>query len=93
MAETKDKVPEDITGGDEIGQERPQDDVAEDGLKKPEHEDRTARQGSVQVDSQPKTKPFIVLIACCAALGGLIFGYDIGGAGATFVMDGECCPA
>lgn len=36
----------------------------------------------------PKTKPFIVLVACCAALGGLIFGYDIAGAGATFVMDG-----
>jgi hypothetical protein len=26
-----------------------------------------------------KTKPFIVLVACCAALGGLIFGYDIAG--------------
>jgi sugar porter (SP) family MFS transporter len=35
-----------------------------------------------------KTKPFIVLVACCAALGGLIFGYDIAGAGATFVMSG-----
>ena len=28
---------------------------------------------------QLKTKPFIVLVACCAALGGLIFGYDIAG--------------
>jgi hypothetical protein len=28
------------------------------------------------------------LLALTAALGGLIFGYDIGGAGATFVMDG-----
>ena len=27
-------------------------------------------------------------MAATAALGGLIFGYDIGGAGATFVMDG-----
>jgi len=65
----------------------------------------------------PRTKPFIVLVATCAALGGLIFGkfassnvskshfsfhscclsllstyantgYDIAGAGATFVMDG-----
>lgn len=27
----------------------------------------------------PKTKPFVILIACCAALGGLIFGYDIAG--------------
>lgn len=36
----------------------------------------------------PKTKKIIYLIACCAALGGLIFGYDIAGAGATFVMPG-----
>lgn len=35
-----------------------------------------------------KTKKFIVLVACVAAMGGLIFGYDIAGAGATFVMDG-----
>jgi SP family sugar:H+ symporter-like MFS transporter len=39
-------------------------------------------------DQGLRTKPFIVLVACCAALGGLIFGYDIAGAGATFVMDG-----
>lgn len=35
-----------------------------------------------------KTKKIIYLIASCAALGGLIFGYDIAGAGATFVMTG-----
>jgi len=35
-----------------------------------------------------RTKPFIVLVAICAALGGLIFGYDIAGAGATFLMPG-----
>jgi len=35
-----------------------------------------------------RTKPFIVWVAVVAALGGLIFGYDIGGAGATFVMTG-----
>jgi sugar porter (SP) family MFS transporter len=40
------------------------------------------------VTGSPKSKPFIILVACCAALGGLIFGYDIAGAGATFVMDG-----
>jgi hypothetical protein len=28
-----------------------------------------------------RTQPFVVIIACAAALGGLIFGYDIGGAG------------
>jgi sugar porter (SP) family MFS transporter len=51
------------------------------------------------VTASPRTKPFIVLVASCAALGGLIFGYDIAGAGATFVMDGfqehfgwECAP-
>ena len=40
------------------------------------------------IASIPRSKPIVVLIACCAALGGLIFGYDIAGAGATFVMDG-----
>lgn len=35
-----------------------------------------------------KTKPFIFLVASVAALGGLIFGYDIAGAGATFIMEG-----
>lgn len=39
-------------------------------------------------DAPKRTKPFIVLIACVAALGGLVFGYDIAGAGATFVMSG-----
>ena len=46
-----------------------------------------------------RTKGFVVIVAIAAALGGLIFGYDIGGAGATFVMDGfkihfgwECVP-
>mmetsp|Transcript_30025 Transcript_30025/g.72878 ORF Transcript_30025/g.72878 Transcript_30025/m.72878 type:complete len:164 (+) Transcript_30025:423-914(+) len=35
-----------------------------------------------------RTNSFVVVVACAAALGGLIFGYDIGGAGATFLMDG-----
>lgn len=35
-----------------------------------------------------KTKFMIILIATAAALGGLIFGYDIAGAGATFLMPG-----
>jgi sugar porter (SP) family MFS transporter len=42
----------------------------------------------IKVDKLPRTKPFITLVACCAALGGLVFGYDIGGAGGTFQMDG-----
>lgn len=37
---------------------------------------------------QPRTKKFIIFVAWVAAMGGLIFGYDIAGAGATFVMDG-----
>lgn len=39
-------------------------------------------------DAPKRTKKFIILVASVAALGGLIFGYDIAGAGATFVMDG-----
>lgn len=35
-----------------------------------------------------RTKGFVVMVAVTAALGGLIFGFDIGGAGATFVMVG-----
>eukprot|EP00934_Nitzschia_sp_Nitz4_P004462 Nitzschia sp. Nitz4//scaffold2_size372955//4151//5861//NITZ4_000349-RA/size372955-snap-gene-0.0-mRNA-1//1//CDS//3329546554//4452//frame0 len=39
-------------------------------------------------DEDLRTKGFVLVVAIAAALGGLIFGYDIGGAGATFVMDG-----
>ncbi len=37
---------------------------------------------------EPRTRGFVILLASAAALGGLIFGFDIGGAGGTFVMDG-----
>lgn len=54
---------------------------------------------SCTLQSDTRAKPFIWAVAITAALGGLIFGYDIGGAGATFVMDGfkihfdwECAP-
>jgi len=43
---------------------------------------------SVRDMEDTRTKPFVVLVAVAAALGGLIFGFDIGGAGATFVMPG-----
>ena len=39
-------------------------------------------------DGPKRTKKFIILAASVAALGGLIFGYDIAGAGATFLMEG-----
>jgi sugar porter (SP) family MFS transporter len=35
-----------------------------------------------------RVKGTVILLACIAALGGLVFGYDIAGAGATFVMEG-----
>lgn len=57
-------------------------------VEKPNESAKEASNDLQEVDSQPRTKPFIVMVASCAALGGLIFGYDIGGAGATFVMDG-----
>lgn len=33
-------------------------------------------------------RPAVVVLSLVAALGGLVFGYDIGGSGGTFVMDG-----
>jgi ABC-type methionine transport system permease subunit len=57
--------------------------------KNDSHADNMKQHGSAKVKGQRRTKPFIILIASCAALGGLIFGYDIGGAGATFVMPGK----
>jgi len=50
-------------------------------------EDPKADGGKIDTENR-KLKPFILLTAVCAALGGLLFGYDIAGAGATFVMQG-----
>ncbi|GKY92305.1 glucose import [Mayamaea pseudoterrestris] len=47
-----------------------------------------AQKAAIYADRPRRTKKFIVLVAVCAALGGLIFGYDIAGAGATFLMKG-----
>lgn len=73
------------------------------GFDKEEDMDTTSDMESGGKETQAKdkrTRPFIVLVAICAALGGLIFGYDIGGAGGTFVMTGfkehfgwECSPS
>lgn len=35
-----------------------------------------------------KLKPYVVLVAATASLGGLIFGFQLTGAGGTFVMPG-----
>lgn len=43
---------------------------------------------SVRDMEDTRTKSFVILVAVAAALGGLVFGFDIGGAGATFVMTG-----
>ena len=69
-----------------------------------DEEDPTTRSDDVKKEGEEpeedlRTKGFVVIVAIAAALGGLIFGYDIGGAGATFVMDGfrqhfgwDCAP-
>ena len=51
-------------------------------------EDLKGNHKNHQEATTKKTKPFIVLVAAIAAFGGLIFGYDIAGAGATFLMPG-----
>ena len=38
--------------------------------------------------SKQKLRPFVYLVAVVAAMGGLAFGFDIGGSGGTFVMKG-----
>jgi hypothetical protein len=35
-----------------------------------------------------RVRPFVYLVGVVAAMGGLLFGYDIGGSGGTFVMQG-----
>ena len=45
---------------------------------------------SVRDMKDTRTKGFVVMVAIAAALGGLIFGYDIGGAG-MLVLLVICC--
>ncbi|CAB9496242.1 Facilitated trehalose transporter Tret1 [Seminavis robusta] len=63
---------------------------ADGGNEKEEQHPENGKLSSLKAShSMPKrTKKFIILVACVAAMGGLIFGYDIAGAGATFVMEG-----
>ena len=64
-------------GGADAAQEKPKDDAVSDVEIGQEKMEDTA---AVAFDlNHRKTKPFIVLVAWCAALGGLIFGYDIAG--------------
>ena len=35
-----------------------------------------------------RVKPFVYVVALVSAISGLVFGFDIGGSGGTFVMDG-----
>ena len=53
-------------------------------------QDRKGREFSVKASQTipNRTKPFVILVACVAALGGFVFGHDIAGAGAAFVMTG-----
>jgi len=63
----------------------------EDNTSKPmemESGDLRKFTSSVRDMEDTRTKGFVILVAFAAALGGLIFGFDIGGAGATFVMQG-----
>ena len=63
----------------------------EDNTSKPmemESGDLRKFTSSVRDMEDTRTKGFVILVAIAAALGGLIFGFDIGGAGATFVMQG-----
>lgn len=83
----------DVRRDEEAGQAG--DQMGDVELMKEEHvsEDSTEdlKDNMKDMDSEKhvkRTKPFIVLVAAIAALGGLIFGYDIAGAGATFLMPG-----
>lgn len=38
--------------------------------------------------SLPPVKSFVYYIACVTAISGLLFGYDIGGSGGSFEMEG-----
>lgn len=47
-----------------------------------------AKQLSVLDPDRSKLKPFVILVALCASLGGMIFGFQLTGSGGTFVMEG-----
>jgi hypothetical protein len=75
---------EEVTAAETLKQEQPkQDDTAdmEVGGGNVLSPDTSKMVSSHRDMDDTRTQPFVVLIACAAALGGLIFGYDIGGAG------------
>ena len=47
-----------------------------------------SKQLSVLDPDRSKLKPFVILVALCASLGGLILGFQLTGSSGTFVMDG-----
>jgi len=58
-----------------------QSTAAHDGAASPDH------QGAAP-GAQAAVKPLVIVASVVAAIGGLIFGYDIGGSGGTFTMKG-----
>ena len=68
----------------------PEQAYTDDKSKPMEMESGTLKHAtsSLRKMEDTRTKVFVYLVAVAAALGGLIFGYDIGGSGGTFVMTG-----
>ena len=75
-----------VSPTDNSKQEQPNDDVEVGGdvgasMIKPGEDGSQKRISSYRDMEDTRTKSFVIIVACAAALGGLIFGYDIGGAG------------
>mmetsp|Transcript_7912 Transcript_7912/g.17818 ORF Transcript_7912/g.17818 Transcript_7912/m.17818 type:complete len:198 (-) Transcript_7912:1369-1962(-) len=83
-------VPEEEEGGGALPEHAPPHEQAKDiDMMESQKTNASSLNHSITRDKDDtRAKPFVIAVAMTAALGGLIFGYDIGGAGATFVMDG-----
>ena len=74
---------------DNSKQEQPNDDMEMGGdvgasMIKPGDDGSHKKISSYRDMEDTRTKSFVIVVACAAALGGLIFGYDIGGAGKEY---------